>query len=172
SGSRDTAAGTARRPRDDSHASTKCVSIRRRSHAERCRGERHVIAGADVRGGLDDGVHAGTRVEPTGHLDPVVAGECAQDVVVLGEVVLGERGHYAARVGQEDGQADAVTDLQGTAGPRVLDEPFLRGVDDDVHAEPTVLEATLGAKRVELGKSRGGEHRYWEQIEERAGRDG
>ena len=71
-----------------------------------------MVAGSRRPGALDDGVYTGAGVQAAGHVDAVVPDERPQDLGVLGEVVLRERGHHAARVRKEDREADVVTDLE------------------------------------------------------------
>jgi hypothetical protein len=50
--------------------------------------------------------------------------------------------------------------------PAVLDEPRAFGSDDQIHAEPALLEAALGSKLVQLSERRGRLTEKGEYVEE------
>lgn len=77
---------------------------------------------------------------------PVVPDQRAHHVAVLREVVaLGEGRHHAPGVGHGNPKPRAVLDGDDAADPIVLDEAGLLGVDDQVHPEETLVEATAGS---------------------------
>ena len=145
-------------------ALSRCSHLSDRS----CSGEGHLITGAHRSWRFDHGIHARTG-EPTGtrSSDPVVAGERAQDVAVLGQLLLSQRRHHAAWIGEGHAEPYGVADGELAADPIVLHEPGFFGVNDDVHAEPALIEPALGLEFTQLLERGRRQDGHREQVEER-----
>src|SRR5579872_5356011 len=107
---------------------------RRAGHRTRRLAEQDPVAPPDRPGPADLGV------DP--YVDGVVAGRRPQDVPVLGQVALGQRGHHAARAVIGDGEDHLIADRQALPDPLAFDETdvVVLGPDHQVGPEPAGLE--------------------------------
>src|SRR5829696_4034268 len=120
------------------------AGARRRSSPWPARsGQADAVVLADCARRLRDGVDPGARVERTGDVDPVVAGEGLEDFGVPRKVLLRKARHAATRIWQGNAEPYVVADRERATEPPVLHESTLEGIDDHVHTEPAHVEAAL-----------------------------
>jgi hypothetical protein len=90
----------------------------------------------------------------------------SKHVYVRGQIPLGECGHNASRIGQQQKQSRSVTDRQLATDPVVLDEPRFSRTYDHVHPKATLIKACLRPKLVQPIESRGRQNGDGKQVEE------
>src|SRR6185295_11115540 len=88
-------------------------------------------------------VDAGTGIERTADVEPVVLGEGPEDPGVSRKVGLGEARHDATRIRNRNADLYVVAERERAPDPLVLDEAVGGRIDDHVHAEAPDVEAAL-----------------------------
>src|SRR5215211_180452 len=150
---------------------TRVSTMRRivRTVDTRVKSEHDCVAGADRSGRRGARVDAAVRVQrATADIEPVVASERLEDLRVLRQVALGDRGHDAARVGHDHRDLDGVADGERLTEPGILREAVGGRLGDHVHPEAARIEAAAGLELAEVPKGGGRDHAQRAQVQERA----
>ena len=69
-----------------------------------------------------------------------------QYVAILGEIILSEYRHYAARIGHDIVEPHRVTDGKRATDLIVLNKPSFIGADDHVHTKTTRVKNDSGTE--------------------------